>query len=133
MSKNPRKQRTLNSWVMKMKIAEFLQNYAAICFCLFEKFINFRGEERYHQNSSIRWQRNSSIILIRILIGSFRGKFIRWICNSSRILIRILVWKCSCLFFDQNSSQKQICNFNVSWFYVVFLIEFGNDRIWYNW
>ena len=42
---------------------------------------------------------------------------------------KFYIWKCSCLFFDQNSSQKQICNFNVSWFYV-FLIEFENDRIW---
>ena len=67
------------------------------------------------------------MILIRILVESFRWKFIRWLCNSSRILIRILVWKYSCLFFDQNSSQKQLCNFSVSWFYV-FLIEFENDR-----
>ena len=80
-------------------------------------------------NLEILW--NSLMILIRILMGSFRGKFIRWRSNSSKISIRILAWKCSCLFFDQNSNQKQICNFNVSWFYV-FLIEFENDRIWHN-
>ena len=94
---------------------QFLKNYAVICFCKWEKLT------QNQMTVEILW--TFSMILIRILMRSFRGKFIRWLCNSSRLLIRILVWKGNCLFFDQNSSQKQICNFNVSWFYVI-LIEF---------
>ena len=43
----------------------------------------------------IRWLRNSSRILIKILVGNFSGKCIRWLWNFLRILTKILtneVW-----------------------------------------
>ena len=70
---------------------DFLKNSAVICFSLYEKLINFREEDVIWILRKIRWIRNSSSILIRILLGNFRGKFIRWIKKSSRISIRILV------------------------------------------
>ena len=43
-------------------------------FCLYEKLINFRGEYVIKILQKIRWQRNSSRILIRILVENFSGK-----------------------------------------------------------
>ena len=53
--------------------------------------ISFRKEYVIRILQKIRWQQNSSRILIRILVGNFSGKYIWWLKNSSRISIRILV------------------------------------------
>ena len=45
-----------------------------------------RGEDFIRILKKIRWQQNSSRILIRILVGNFSGKYIR-LKNSSRILV----------------------------------------------
>ena len=51
----------------------------------------FQGRRCNQNSSKIRWQWNSSRVLIRILVGNFMGKYIRWLKNSSRFSIRILV------------------------------------------
>ena len=64
----------------------FLKNYTVICFCLYKLLIS--GEK---MSSEFFKKSDDSRILIRILVGTFSGKYIRWLTNSSRISIRILV------------------------------------------
>ena len=52
--------------------------------------ISFRKEYVIRILQKIRWQQNSSRLLIRILVGNFSGKYIRWFWYSLSISIRIL-------------------------------------------
>ena len=85
------------SWSLSISIRIPLVNcfwrimICVICFCLQQKLINLIGEYVIRILQKIRWQRNSSRILNRILAWNFSDKCIRWLKNSSKILIRILV------------------------------------------
>ena len=86
----------------------FLKNYDVICFCLVqEKLINFRGI--CHQNSS---KNQMTVEFFQDFDQNTSGK-LQW--QIHQMILEFLkhfdqnsVWKCCCLFFDQNSSRKKI-------------------------
>ena len=86
-------------------------------------FFHQKSNQKKNKELFSHTMQNSSITLIRILARNFSDKYIRWLWNSLRISIRILVGECSCLFFDQNFSQKQK-------FYRIMQSFFSSRKYW---